>query len=171
MMFLTTSRLFDISPGCVSLTGLKFWLWCSKVPYVENHVGEPLVQKEHEIKLLQAPDCFDVLYQKNSAFDRHTPGCYFLMNGDETVYVGMTKSIFTRMEKHVRSEIEWDRGVFVPTKNAEHALAFEEEMIARLQPKHNLAKINSAYSSSSKEKDTEDSSGFDVPVFAELKSL
>jgi hypothetical protein len=66
-----------------------------------------------------------------------TYAVYFLMSGDEIVYVGQTTNLYARIGSHREAKI-WDRILFlsVPRENLD---ATERYWIATLQPKYNTS--------------------------------
>jgi hypothetical protein len=71
-------------------------------------------------------------------------GIYFLLDGDEIVYVGQSTNVLGRIpahrarrnHKHERHRMQWDRAAWLPL--AEHDLdAYEGALIRRLTPRYN----------------------------------
>jgi hypothetical protein len=66
-----------------------------------------------------------------------TCAVYFLMSGDEVVYVGQTTNLYARIGGH-REDKVWDRILFLPTPRKDLD-ATERHWIATLRPKYNTS--------------------------------
>lgn len=62
---------------------------------------------------------------------------YFLCNGPEVTYVGVTKALRTRSITHKRNGIEFDRVLYLIAGPEEDAYQIENALIQTLQPRFN----------------------------------
>ena len=76
------------------------------------------------------------------------PGVYFLIEGDEIVYVGQSKNVLARMAGH--ADKRFSRVKMIPT-SVEGLLSFETRMIEALQPRYNRARNPGRWHPASKE--------------------
>lgn len=71
-------------------------------------------------------------------------GVYFLMDGDEIVYVGSSTKTHARKLAHVRNGIKFTSVMFIPVYSGRKAmLNLERELIFSTQAKHNTYYIES----------------------------
>lgn len=161
-MIITTKELMAMSPGCVTNSGLMLWLRTSRIPFIQNGTGDVQVQERFRNLFAIAKDNITPMVNATRSFKRDEPGVYLLKHKGDVVYVGMTKSLFTRMEKHVRGDFKFDEIEFISTTKNDAPL-LESELIGRYIPKYNQVKIPS-----SKRTECRIKSSLDVPVFAEL---
>jgi hypothetical protein len=142
-MMLMSHEIFAISPGCVTNAGLILWLRNAHIPFVQNGNGDIQVLAKDEWRLDIAKDNITPILKGDHTFKRDEPGVYLLKNKGEVVYVGMTKSLFTRMEKHVRGDFKFDEITFIRS-HPKDADLLETELIGRYAPKYNISKNCSA---------------------------
>ena len=70
--------------------------------------------------------------------DEVPQGIYFLLDGDEIVYVGQSKNIFARIGDHVRGSKDFDSFTFIDLDiDGDDLNLAEAELIYRLEPKYN----------------------------------
>lgn len=136
-MIWTTDELKFRSPGCATNAGLVLWLRHSKIPYIENGRGDIQVLARDAHRIDRAEDNITPLLNGELSFKREEPGVYLLKQKGEVVYVGMTKSLFGRMEKHVRGDFKFDEISFIRAPRSEVDL-LETELIGRYLPKYNI---------------------------------
>lgn len=65
-------------------------------------------------------------------------GLYFLIDGDEVVYVGRSQDVHKRVGEHgAQGKIEFDKVAVVEVTDEEHLTWMERNFLDWLQPKHN----------------------------------
>jgi hypothetical protein len=131
--------LFLMSPQCVTNEGLILWLRSANVPYLQNGAGDVQVLAKDAHRLESIDDNITPMLKGQQTFTRDEPGVYLLKWKGEVVYVGMTKSLFTRMEKHIRGDYKFDEITFIRTSQKDAGL-LESELIGRYLPKYNQSK-------------------------------
>lgn len=63
------------------------------------------------------------------------PGVYFLLSGDEIIYVGQSRNVYARVHDHRRT-VQFDRWAFIACDN-DQLLELEKHYIDVFQPKLN----------------------------------
>lgn len=88
-------------------------------------------------RLAATPNVPEILKSENVVEipPAHPPGVYFLMQGDEIVYVGQSVSPGARIAQHVKDK-NFDRVLLIPTINLSEV---ETKYIKLLRPKYNIS--------------------------------
>lgn len=71
-------------------------------------------------------------------------GIYFLLQGEEVVYIGKSKNFWLRLSDHFNSDKKFDNIYFLPAKE-EILLRLEEKYILEYKPLYNKTLSNSGY--------------------------
>ena len=74
--------------------------------------------------------------------DPHGPCVYFLIDNDDVVYVGQSRSLASRIETHQKNKI-FNRSVYLPCPE-ENLNDVESSLIRKLRPKYNLSQVSGA---------------------------
>lgn len=139
-MYLPYEKLQQIS-GQQTPGGVALWLKILGIPFNLDGKKRPCVMDCFSHMVVgKTPACVESLIGSGTMFSRDEPGVYILRSSGTVIYVGMTKSLFARMEKHIRAGYHFDQVEFIRT-SPEHAALLETELIARLRPTLNVAKV------------------------------
>jgi hypothetical protein len=87
------------------------------------------------------PEALHSIANKLKEFrSKSLPCIYFLINGDEIVYVGQSSSLQSRLESHRSDKKEFDRVLFLPTPSS-FLSSLEMALIRALKPKYNQSLV------------------------------
>lgn len=89
---------------------------------------------------------YEINWSLDKLFDRENKGCvYFLLDGNEVVYIGQTKSKL-RIRNHIKRGLRFDSFRFMPTKNDLHK-KIEINLLSNYITKYNRTGISRLFKS------------------------
>lgn len=140
-MFLDDDELTGLTE-CHTNWGKVNWLAHNKVPYRTRPDGSPAVKRDEFHKATENKDIVSIVPYVDDIMALHrlpvdVCGVYFLWLTGKIVYVGMSRSIFSRIAQHRSGDKVFDRFSFieVPPDDLPH---MEQEMIAKFRPIYNV---------------------------------
>ncbi len=115
--------------------------WADKVESAINSASATTPTGRRAIaELLFAPeDMTEAQIVEDSVPVGGCVGVYALIKANRIIYIGMSRSIMTRIAKHWANRLDFDAYRIFECQNAEHAAAIERRLLAKFRPRLNLS--------------------------------